>query len=77
VGNDFYALAGPPDAVFLRLLPHREEDLDTAQARKIQHICRKLRLKPGERLLDIGCGWEAWRWRPQACGVNVLGVTTR
>jgi cyclopropane-fatty-acyl-phospholipid synthase len=33
------------------------EDLDAAQERKLEYICRKLRLRPGERLLDIGCGW--------------------
>jgi cyclopropane-fatty-acyl-phospholipid synthase len=33
------------------------EDIDTAQTNKLEMICRKLRLKPGERLLDIGCGW--------------------
>ncbi|CCV10828.1 cyclopropane-fatty-acyl-phospholipid synthase family protein [Mesorhizobium sp. STM 4661] len=32
-------------------------DIDMAQADKLEHICRKLRLKPGDRLLDIGCGW--------------------
>jgi len=34
-----------------------DEDLDTAQLRKLDYLCRKLRLRPGERLLDIGCGW--------------------
>ena len=34
-------------------------DINQAQADKLDHICRKLRLKPGERLLDIGCGWGA------------------
>jgi cyclopropane-fatty-acyl-phospholipid synthase len=34
-----------------------DEDLDAAQERKLDYICRKLRLRPGERLLDIGCGW--------------------
>ncbi len=34
-----------------------DEDLDTAQAGKLDYICRKLRLRPGDRLLDIGCGW--------------------
>ncbi|MDF3152928.1 cyclopropane-fatty-acyl-phospholipid synthase [Mesorhizobium sp. XAP10] len=33
--------------------------IDEAQVDKLDHICRKLRLKPGERLLDIGCGWGA------------------
>lgn len=33
------------------------ENIDTAQAQKIEHICRKLQLQPGEHLLDIGCGW--------------------
>ena len=33
--------------------------IDQAQADKLDHICRKLRLKPGETLLDIGCGWGA------------------
>jgi len=34
-----------------------KEDLATAQKNKLELICRKLRLKPGERVLDIGCGW--------------------
>src|SRR5262249_39582436 len=34
-----------------------EDDLDTAQERKLNYICRKLRLRPGERLMDFGCGW--------------------
>jgi cyclopropane-fatty-acyl-phospholipid synthase len=35
-----------------------ESDLDRAQCRKLDYICRKLRLHSGDRLLDIGCGWE-------------------
>lgn len=34
-----------------------QDSLDAAQHQKLEHICRKLRLKPGERFLDIGCGW--------------------
>lgn len=50
--------------------------LDRAQRRKLELVCRKLRLRPGERLLDVGCGWgslaiHAARYH----GVEVLGVT--
>lgn len=42
----------------------------------MEHICRKLRLKPGERLLDIGCGWGGLaRYAALKYGVEVLGVT--
>jgi cyclopropane-fatty-acyl-phospholipid synthase len=34
-----------------------EDSIDTAQTNKLELICRKLRLQPGERFLDIGCGW--------------------
>ncbi len=34
-----------------------EDSLDSAQEQKLEHVCRKLRLRPGERFLDIGCGW--------------------
>ena len=34
-----------------------DDDLDTCQRQKLEHVCRKLRLKPGERLVDFGCGW--------------------
>jgi cyclopropane-fatty-acyl-phospholipid synthase len=37
----------------------QNEDLDVAQERKLDYLWRKLRLRPGERLLDIGCGWGA------------------
>ena len=36
-----------------------DDDLETAQAAKLDYICRKLRLRHGQRLLDIGCGWGA------------------
>lgn len=51
--------------------------LEEAQARKKQHIAAKLLLKPGQRVLDIGCGWGgmALSLARQAPGVEVLGVT--
>jgi cyclopropane-fatty-acyl-phospholipid synthase len=61
VSNDFYALWLDQRMVYSCAYFHTaDEDLDEAQARKLDYICRKLRLRPGGRLLDIGCGWAAW-----------------
>jgi cyclopropane-fatty-acyl-phospholipid synthase len=52
------------------------EDLDIAQQRKLEYLCRKLRLKPGERLLDIGCGWGALiLYAARHWGVDATGIT--
>ncbi len=51
-------------------------DLDSAQERKLDLICRKLQLAPGQHLLDIGCGWGGMaRFAAERCGVSVVGVT--
>ena len=53
-----------------------EEDIDTAQVQKLDHICRKLRLQPGEKFLDIGCGWGGLILHAaQHYGVNATGIT--
>jgi cyclopropane-fatty-acyl-phospholipid synthase len=53
-----------------------EEDLDTAQERKLDHICRKLRLQPGERLLDVGCGFGGLALHAaERYGAEVHGIT--
>lgn len=51
------------------------ESLDGAQAAKLEYILRKLRVRPGERLLDIGCGWGALVIAAARHGVRALGVT--
>ncbi|MGH7737342.1 MAG: class I SAM-dependent methyltransferase [Candidatus Tyrphobacter sp.] len=52
------------------------ESLEDAQAAKLDHVLRKLRVKPGQRLLDIGCGWGALVIRAaQRFGARALGVT--
>ena len=53
-----------------------DDDLDTAQEQKLDYICRKLRLQPGEHLFDIGCGWGALVMHAaEHFGVDALGVT--
>ena len=52
------------------------DDLDTAQERKLEYLCRKLRLREGERLLDIGCGWGGLLIHAaERYGARGLGIT--
>ena len=56
--NDFFALWLDKHMLYsCAYFASPGEDLDSAQEHKLEYICRKLRLRPGERLLDIGCGW--------------------
>ena len=48
-----------PNASIRAPFEHPDDTLDSAQRNKLEHTCRKLRLQPGERLLDISCGWGA------------------
>ena len=58
VGNDFYSLWLDERMLYTcAYFRTGVEDLASAQTGKLDHICRKLRLRPGERLLDVGCGW--------------------
>lgn len=53
-----------------------DEELEEAQANKLDYICRKLRLQSGDRVLDIGCGWGGFAlYAAQYYGVSVVGVT--
>ena len=77
VGNDFYRLWLDRELVYsCGYFRTGEEDIHTAQRDKMEHICRKLRLRPGERLLDIGCGWGGLiRHAVRNFGVDALGIT--
>lgn len=58
LSNAFYGLFLDPEMQYsCAYFPTEETDLAGAQAAKLEMICRKLRLHPGERFLDIGCGW--------------------
>ena len=60
VSNEFYRLWLDRAMVYsCAYFEEADYSLDDAQQAKLEHICRKLLLKPGERLLDIGCGWGA------------------
>jgi cyclopropane-fatty-acyl-phospholipid synthase len=77
VSNEFYALWLDRTMTYSCAYFQRgDEDIDAAQQQKIEHICRKLRLEPGQRLLDIGCGWGGLlRHAVTVHGVIGLGVT--
>jgi cyclopropane-fatty-acyl-phospholipid synthase len=60
VSNDFYRLWLDRRMVYsCAYFTSQVEELDVAQERKLDYLCHKLRLRPGQRLLDIGCGWGA------------------
>ena len=77
VGNEFYGLWLDQQRVYSCGYFEKENDtLDIAQEQKLDHICKKLALKPGEKMLDIGCGWGALiTWAAKHYGVEALGIT--
>jgi len=77
VSNDFYRLWLDRRMVYSCAFFHDpDEDIDAAQYRKLDYLCRKLRLEPGETLLDIGCGWGGLILHAALnFGVKALGIT--
>ena len=75
--NDFYSLWLDRNMVYSCAYFHSpDDDLDTAQQRKLDYICRKLRLRAGQRLLDVGCGWGGLVIHAALhYGVDATGVT--
>lgn len=77
VSDDFYALWLDPRRVY-SCAYFREPEFSLAQAQeaKLDHICRKLMLRRGERFLDIGAGWGGLLlWAAENYGVNATGIT--
>lgn len=78
VGNDFYRLLLGPTMVYScgYWQDGPDGDLESAQIDKLELICRKLDLRPGMRLLDVGCGWGSLAIHAaRRHGVTVVGVT--
>lgn len=77
VSDEFFGLWLDARRVYSCAYFRRPDDtLDIAQQQKLDHICRKLMLRPGERLLDIGCGWGALiMWAAEHYRVRALGIT--
>lgn len=77
VGNDFYRLVLGPTMVYSCAVWNDEDTgLDAAQEAKLDLICRKLGLRPGMRVLDVGCGWGSFALHAaQHYGVDVVGIT--
>jgi cyclopropane-fatty-acyl-phospholipid synthase len=77
LGNEFYALWLDQDMQYTcGYFKTPEDSIDLAQEQKREHVCRKLRLQPGETLLDIGCGWGGMLiYAAQHRGINGVGVT--
>ena len=77
LSNEFFGLWLDENMVYTcAYFADAAESIDAAQTRKLDYVCRKLRLKPGERLLDIGCGWGALVIHAvKHYGVEALGVT--
>ena len=77
LSNDFYQLWLDRDMAYsCGYFETGEESLDEAQQAKFRLLCRKLWLKPGEYLLDVGCGWGGLaRFAAREFGVKVFGIT--
>ena len=77
MSNAFYEMVlGPSMTYTCACFPTAEATLEEAQADKYDLVCRKLGLKPGMRLLDVGCGWGGMvRHAAQHYGVTAVGVT--
>lgn len=77
ISNDFYRLVLGPSMVYSCAVWEDETvGLEAAQAAKLDLVCRKLGLRPGMRLLDVGCGWGSLAMHAaREYGVDVVGIT--
>jgi cyclopropane-fatty-acyl-phospholipid synthase len=76
LGNDLFQKMLDSRMIYSCGYWRKARDLEEAQAAKLELVCRKLHLKPGQRVLDIGCGWGGTaRYMAEQFGVEVVGIT--
>lgn len=76
VGNDFYKLWLDPSLAYTcAYFANEDDDLQTAQKQKFDLVCRKARLQPGQKVIDLGCGWGGLIFHAaEHYGVEATGV---
>ncbi len=76
IGNDLFAAMLDKRMVYTCAYWNGAKNLDEAQENKLDLVCRKLGLKNGDRVLDIGCGWGSFaKFAAERYGVSVVGIT--
>jgi cyclopropane-fatty-acyl-phospholipid synthase len=77
VSNEFFELfLGPTMVYSCAIFSRGAKTLEQAQEEKLDTVARKLEIKPGERVLDVGCGWGGFPlWAATEYGANVVGIT--
>ncbi len=76
IGNEIFKNMLDKRLVYSCAYWHNAKNLDEAQEAKLDLICRKLHLKPGSRMLDIGCGWGGLvRFAAERYNVTAVGIT--
>jgi cyclopropane-fatty-acyl-phospholipid synthase len=76
LGNDFYSAWLDETMTYSSArFASQADNLETAQLRKVQTLLDRLRLKPGDRLLEIGCGWGTLAIEAAKRGAHVIGLT--
>jgi len=76
IGNDLFQAMLDRGMNYSCAYWHQAETLDEAQEAKLDLTCRKLKLEPGQRVLDIGCGWGGFAlYAAEKYGVRVTGIT--
>lgn len=76
IGNELFKNMLDKRMVYTCAYWKESQNLDEAQEAKLDLICRKINLQPGQKILDIGCGWGSFaKYAAEKYGVNIVGIT--